>query len=94
MEPNEKTIRHVLEKLADGVTCDYASVQGGVVMILDKSKSEGVDITTFLSLRNQGLISKQRTRHNWHPIFRPSYCNPIDIYGITDAGRDYLAKKS
>ncbi|HLC61257.1 MAG TPA: hypothetical protein VJJ52_07570 [Candidatus Nanoarchaeia archaeon] len=95
MTPNEQQFRHVLEILAGGVTCDYAPVQGGVLIILDspKQESESVDISTFLALRDQGLISKQRTSHNWHPIFRLSFQNPVDFYEITNSGREYIANR-
>lgn len=93
MEENPKT-RQILEMLAGGGSCDYQPVQGGVLVFnSDKKAYEGVDIETFLELREQGLISKQRTSHNWHPFFRPSFQNPIDIYGITKKGREYLKKQ-
>src|SRR3989338_1098309 len=97
MTHNEQQFRHVLELLAGGRTCDYAPVQGGALMILDeqKQKSESLDIGTLLALRDQGLISKQRTSNNGvHPIFRSSFRNPVEIYEITNSGREYLAKRT
>ncbi len=95
MAVDEQQIKHVLEMLTGGATCDYQPVRGGV-LVLDSAKQthEGVAIETFLKLREQGLISKQRTSNNWHPIFHPSFQNPIDIYGITDDGRAYLERQS
>lgn len=93
MTADKQQMKHVLQMLAGGATCDYQPVQGGV-LVLDSTEQthEGVAIETFLELKQQGLISKQRTTHNWHPIFRPSFQNPIDLYGITDVGREYLEK--
>ncbi|MBS3089715.1 hypothetical protein J4461_02420 [Candidatus Pacearchaeota archaeon] len=97
METEETKMKHVLENLAKGATCDYQPVRGGVIMILSVSeqKSEGVDISTFLKLRDRGYIDMkpEETKHNYHPIFRPSFQNPIDIYRITDQGKAYLGRK-
>ena len=94
MKADEQQLKHVLKMLAGGATCDYQPVKGGV-LVLDSARNthEGVAVETFLALREQGLISKQRTSHNWHPIFKPSFQNPIDLYEITDTGKEYLAKK-
>jgi len=91
MTADEQQMKHVLEMLASGATCDYQPVRGGV-LVLDSAEHthEGVAIETFLELREQELISHQRTANNWHPIFHPSFQNPINIYEITDDGRVYL----
>ena len=92
--PDKEKIKHVLDFLANGRTCDYAPVQGGVLIIIDNRKQmwESVDIETFLELRNSKYIdmNPKETLHIWHPIFRPSFQNPINIYRITEKGRNYL----
>ena len=90
MPTDQQQMKHVLEMLAGGATCDYQPVKGGVLV---SQSHEGVDVGTFLELKEQGLIEKQRTDHTLHPIFRPSFQNPIDIYGITDEGRAYLKRQ-
>ncbi len=94
---DETNIRKVLEILATGVTCDYQLVRGGVVMILDEraQKSEGVDISTFLALRKEGYIDMdpKDTLNSWHPVFRPSFQNPVNLYNITSKGKEYLERR-
>ncbi|MBI2632727.1 hypothetical protein HYW75_07010 [Candidatus Pacearchaeota archaeon] len=94
MKEDEQKMKHILENLARGVTCDYAPMQSGVLMLTSKEKqeSEAVDIKTFFALRDQKLISLKNTLRNWHPIFRPSMLAPIYVYEITDLGRKYLTR--
>ena len=93
MGTDEQRMKHVLEMLVSGATCDYQPVKGGVLVLDTKNQSsEGVDVGTFLKLTEQGLIEEQETSYNWHPIFRPSFSNPIHIYGITEDGRKYLVR--
>lgn len=93
MENDNQKIRHVLEMLASGRTCDYAPVQGSAVMLLDDcSKFESIDVGIVRVLRDQELISIETTLTNWHPFFHPSFQNPVYIYEISDKGREYLER--
>ena len=94
MEIEEQRIRKALEVVANGGSWDYAPVSGGLVVFNTDGErvKEGVDITTFLALREKSYIamSDRETLVNWHPIFRPSLGNPVNIYRITEKGKEFL----
>ena len=92
MDPTEQQIKDVLQLLVGNRTCDYAPVEGGVLIIEDESqqKMTGVKIDTFLALRAQGLIIEKGKQYNWHPVFRPSFQNPIVLYELSPKGGLYL----
>ena len=94
MEVSESEIRKGLEPIAEGGSWDYSPVSGGIVIFNKKGEivEQKTEIQTFLSLRAKGFIDMKQedTKYNWHPIFRPSFQNPVDIYKITPKGLDYL----
>ena len=94
MEVDENKLRKGLEPIAEGGSWDYAPVAGGIIGLNSKQEriEEGIDIQTFLALREKGFIdmSEKDTKYNWHPVFRPSFRNPVNIYKITDKGKKYL----
>ena len=94
MKADEQQLKYVLEMLAGGATCDYQPVRGGV-LVLDSAKSidEGVAVEVFFELRERGLISQTDKLEQWHPIFHPSFQNPIYRYDITEQGKVYLGSK-
>ena len=90
---DERQMKHVLEMLASGATCDHQIIRGGI-LVLDSANNthERVDVKTFFALKEQHLISEQSTTRNYHAIFRPSSSNQVVMYGITESGREYLEK--
>lgn len=55
----------------------------------------GIGVSVFLSLKRKGFIEEQKTlRQNTHPIFHASHRNPVVVYVITDAGKEYLETTS
>ncbi len=95
MAVDDQDLKRVLELLEAGGTCDYQPVQGGVLVFDSEKKAyEGVDIETFIALTEKDLISQNKTLNQWHPVWRPSFQNPIYIYEISDTGKAYLGTPS
>ena len=93
---NNQMIKDLLQILSSGANCDYAPVQGGI-LLFDKEGNrllQNVDFPTFSALRDQGLVKEVRKfEHGTHPIFHDSFRNPIFRYGISDKGNEYLKKE-
>ena len=96
MATDEKILMKGLASIADGGSLDYAPVSGGIIGLDSHGEriQEGADIVTFLALREKGFIdmSDNDTNYHWHPIFSPSFRSPVNIYKITEKGKEYLKR--
>ncbi len=91
MERKNSKIEEILGILNEGGSCDYAYLQGGVLLFPKQCKQgqeQYIDISTFLSLRINGYIDKTGHMRQGHMRFPAN--TPIDIYKITEKGKEYL----
>lgn len=92
MKADEQMVKRVLQVLAGGGSCDYNCIQTGNVMLFDGKGGhlkEGIDISTFIELKSEGLIGMINSMRHGHIVFH----GRVDSYGITTKGREYLNRE-
>ena len=78
-----------LKAMSKGTTIDQSAFNG-TVMIISENNHVAIEHSLLLSLKEKGYIKKTKRSFNWHPIFHPSFSNPVDIYAISEKGKIFV----